>query len=159
MLPIRNILHPTDFSERSESAFQLASALARDYRAHLTILHVHQEPVMLFPEAIIPPRDDDHREELLQQLTALQVADPRVRVTHELAEGHPAAEILRVAETTQADLIVMGTHGRRGLKRLMMGSVAERVVENASCPVLTLKTPFPESVRETAVAVEEPALA
>jgi nucleotide-binding universal stress UspA family protein len=158
MLPLRNILHPTDFSERSEFAFHLASALARDYGAQLTILHVLQEPTVLFTEAIAPPRDDDHREELGRKLREIGACDPRLHVRHELVEGHPATEILRVAQATGADLIVMGTHGRRGLKRLIMGSVAAQVVQKAACPVLTVKTPFPEGAAEHE-PVEEPALA
>jgi nucleotide-binding universal stress UspA family protein len=63
-----------------------------------------------------------------------------------LTDGEPYAEILRVAEDDGCDLIVMGTHGRTGLRRLLMGSVAEQVLRQASCPVLTVKTPFPESV-------------
>lgn len=141
MLPIRNILHPTDFSDRSELALKLASALARDYQANLTILHVAQEPVVLFTEGIIPPPVDDHLQEVREQLANIEPTDPNVNVTRQLVEGNPAAEILRVADMTHADLIVMGTHGRRGLKRFLMGSVAEYVMERATCPVLTVKTP------------------
>ncbi len=141
MYPIRNILHPTDFSERSELALKLASALARDYNANLTILHVAQQPVVLFTEGIIPPPADDHLQEVRQQLQSIEPLHPVVNVTRQLVEGNAATEILHVAEMTQADLIVMATHGRRGLKRFLMGSVAEYVMERARCPVLTVKTP------------------
>lgn len=142
MLPIRNILHPTDFSERSEFALNMASALARDYNANLIILHVAQSPVILFTEGIIPPSPDEHLEEVRQQLSRVEPADPDVNVVHQLVEGNPASEILHVAEMMNVDLIVMGTHGRHGIKRLLMGSVAEYVMERAACPVLTVKTPF-----------------
>jgi len=145
MLPIRNILHPTDFSDRSELALKLASALARDYQANLTIVHVAQEPVILFTEGIIPPPQDDHLEEVREQLESIEPTDPNVNVTHHLVEGNPATEILRVADMTNADLIVLGTHGRRGIKRFLMGSVAEYVMERATCPVLTVRTP-PEAL-------------
>jgi len=98
LLAIRTVLHPTDFSERSEFAFRLACSLARGYGARLVVLHVAEPPM----------------------------------------------EILGVAEETKCDLIVMGTHGRTGLGRLLMGSVAEQVVRKATCPVLTVKTPQPQ---------------
>jgi nucleotide-binding universal stress UspA family protein len=154
MLPIRNILHPTDFSDRSELALKLASALARDYKANLTILHVAQEPVILFTEGIIPPPADDHLQEVREQLESIEPADPDVSVTHQLVEGNPATEILRVADMTNADLIVLGTHGRRGLKRFLMGSVAEYVMERATCPVLTVKTPAERGVPVPDVTME-----
>ena len=154
MLPIRNILHPTDFSDRSELALKLASALARDYEANLTILHVAQEPVILFTEGIIPPPQDDHLHEVRQQLESIEPTDPDVCVTHQLVEGNPATEILRVAEMTNADLIVLGTHGRRGIKRFLMGSVAEYVMERAMCPVLTVKTPAERGVPVPDVTLE-----
>ena len=155
MLPIYNILRPTDFSERSEFALNLASALARDYGANLTILHVAQEPVILFTEGVIPPQPEDHLHEVRQQLERVEPADPSVSVVHQLVEGNPATEILRVAEMTHADLIVMGTHGRRGLKRLLMGSVAEYVMERAGCPVLTVKTPVQAGMPSPDVTVRQ----
>ena len=155
MLPINNILHPTDFSDRSEFAFRLAAALARDYHASLVILHVVQEPVVLYTEGVMPSPPEDHVEEVRERLLSLQVRDGAPAVTHRLEEGNPATEILRVADLIPADLIVMGTHGRRGLKRLLMGSVAEYVLERATCPVLTVKTPFPEEKPVPSHAQEE----
>ena len=155
MLPIHNILHPTDFSDRSEFALNLASALARDYQANLTILHVAQEPVILFTEGVIPPLPEDHLHDVRQQLESLEPTDPDVNVVHQLVEGNPAAEILRVAEMMHADRIVMGTHGRRGLKRLVMGSVAEYVMERATCPVLSVKTPFQAGMPAPDVTVRD----
>jgi nucleotide-binding universal stress UspA family protein len=75
----------------------------------------------------------------------VQPSDPAVKIEHRLAEGDPAREILRVARETGCDLIVMGTHGWTGLGRLLMGSVAEQVVRKATCPVLTVKTPIPDT--------------
>jgi nucleotide-binding universal stress UspA family protein len=155
MLPINNILHPTDFSDRSEFAFRLATALARDYHANLVILHVVHEPVVLYTEGVIPAPPEDHLEEMRERLLQLQPPSQDVTVTHRLEEGNPATEILRVAGLIPADLIVMGTHGRRGLNRLLMGSVAEYVLERATCPVLTVKTPFPEEKPVHSVASAE----
>jgi nucleotide-binding universal stress UspA family protein len=85
-----------------------------------------------------------------EELQQFQVPDPNVPVDYRLEEGEPVSEILAVANQTSADLIVMGTHGRTGLGWLLMGSVAEQVVRQAPCPVLTVRTPF----HEAAPAVE-----
>ena len=71
-------------------------------------------------------------------------------------EGDPATQIVRVAQETRCDLIVLGTHGRTGLGRLLMGSVAEQVLRKAPCPVLTVKTPFPETSSAPGVPAREP---
>jgi nucleotide-binding universal stress UspA family protein len=152
MLSIRQILHPTDFSGPSDYAFRLACALARDYGAALIVLHVHHEPVAVFAEGgFVPPRPEDDAV-LRSQLEEIRCDDPTVVVSHRLVEGNPPEEILRSADELGADLIVMGTHGRRGLQRLLMGSVAEEVVRKATCPVLTVRMPFP---REREALVEE----
>lgn len=154
MLSIRSILHPTDFSEPSRSAFRLACSLARDSGAHLVALHVIPPPVMFTGEGVLlpppPAQDWDGMQERLQQLTSL---DPKVHLEHRLAQGDASSEILRAAMELQCDLIVMGTHGRTGLGRLLMGSVAEQVLRRAPCPVLTVKTP-PSSAAPNAEAVE-----
>ena len=142
MLSIHTILHPTDFSAQSEHAFQLACDLAADYDANLVIVHVVAAPIMFGDGAILPPTYDC-RDELQDKLLGLEVPDDRVGVVRRLEEGNPATEILQVAHVCQADLIVMGTHGRRGLTRLLMGSVAEEIVRQATCPVLTVSTPMP----------------
>jgi nucleotide-binding universal stress UspA family protein len=131
---IQKILHPTDFSESSGYAFQLACSLARDRGARLIVLHVM--PVPLVQEKRL------YREEMAEELNRLAARDGQIRVEHRLEEGDPATQILRVAQETGCDLIVLGSHGRTGLDRLLMGSVAEQVVRRASCPVLTVKAPF-----------------
>jgi nucleotide-binding universal stress UspA family protein len=137
MLPIRTILHPTDFSERARYALQLACALARDQGAHLTLLHVM--PVPLAQEKM------RYREEMEGELNRTEVPDPSVSVERRLEEGDPATQILGAAQEGGCDLIVLGTHGRTGLDRLLMGSVAEQVVRRAPCPVLTVRIPFPQA--------------
>jgi nucleotide-binding universal stress UspA family protein len=137
MLPIRTILHPTDFSENSKSAFRVARAVARDCGARLVLLHVVPLPVMLYgpaPEAYL-----DHVQDELEQIKAKA---PKTRVEHWLVEGDPVSEILSAAKESDCDLIVMGTHGRAGLGRLLTGSVAEQVLRKAPCPVLTVKVPL-----------------
>jgi nucleotide-binding universal stress UspA family protein len=146
MLPIHTILHPTDFSEHSEYAFRLACSLARDHNAHLLVMHVWTAPTaVVFGEVVPDLGAEDSYREAAEELHRRRPADSEVDVSYRLVEGDPAASILQIAKETCADLIVMGTHGRRGLRRLLMGSVAERVVRGAVCPVVTVKNPFPET--------------
>jgi nucleotide-binding universal stress UspA family protein len=146
MLSVQTILHPTDFSERSGYAFRLACSLARDRGARLIVLHVM--PVPLVQEKRL------YREEMAGELSRLGAPDARVRVEHRLEEGDAATQILRLAQETGCDLIVMGTHGRTGLGRLLMGSVAEQVLRLAACPVLTVRAPFAPSEPAGSPALE-----
>lgn len=143
MLPIHTILHPTDFSERSESAFQLACALTRDYGARLVVLHVAATVPPLASGEALPPDTESQRREAKDHLDRLEVRGADVRAERRLEEGEPVTEIFRVAQEIDASLIVLGTHGRTGLSRLLMGSVAEQVVRKSACPVLTVADPFP----------------
>jgi len=141
MLPIHTVLHPTDFSERSRHALRLAGALARDYGARLVVLHAELPPTVVYGEGALPLDPEITYREAREELNRLTVPDGDVRAERRFEEGDPAGTILRVARELPADLIVMGTHGRTGLARLLMGSVAEQVVRKASCPVLTVTTP------------------
>jgi nucleotide-binding universal stress UspA family protein len=142
MLAIRTILHPTDFSDRSTHAFHLACALARDYGARLVLLHVNQPPVAVYGEmGALPTEPVENQEALRKKLYQLKPTDPKIQVAYYFGDGNPAAEIVRTAEEVSCELIVMGTHGRTGLGRILMGSVAEQVLRKASCPVLTVKAP------------------
>lgn len=143
MLSIHRILHPTDFSEHCHPAFELACALARDYGAEVVVLHVAQLPLLMPVDGVLVPTPLDEAERASKQLEQVRTADPRVKVVHRLVEGDPAGEVLQAAGDLSVDLIVMGTHGRGGLSRLLMGSVAEAVLRKALCPVLTVRKPFP----------------
>jgi nucleotide-binding universal stress UspA family protein len=144
MLPIKTILHPTDFSEPSGHAFRLACSLARDYGARLVVTHIVPIPVYGTPEmGPMVPAPGIVEEEMRQALEAVQPSDPAIAVEHRLALGDAAGEIVSLAREVKADLIVMGTHGRSGVGRLLLGSVAEAVLRRAPCPVLTLKMPVP----------------
>jgi nucleotide-binding universal stress UspA family protein len=156
MLAIRSILHPTDFSERSQAAFQMACSLARDYGVPMTLMHAVPSPTVMYGEGMIPPLPEGYVQEQREKLYSIQAPDPTIRMKYNLAEGDPATEILRVAREMDCDLIVLGTHGRTGLNRLLMGSVAELVMRKAPCPVLTMKTPFP-GLQTTAATVKETA--
>jgi nucleotide-binding universal stress UspA family protein len=145
MLPVHTILHPTDFSERSRHAFGLACSLARDYGARLVLLHVIPTPIIGFGEGVIPPEPEEVEAEGREQLARLQPPGANVRAERRLIEGDPVEVILRVAQEIDASLIVMGTHGRTGLGRILMGSVAEQILRRADCPVLTVKAPFTDT--------------
>jgi nucleotide-binding universal stress UspA family protein len=141
MFKNRLILCPTDFSPAAAAAFDLACGLARDHEASVTVLHVARPPVSVVEvaESLKP----GFREALQAQLHALRPPDSTVPVTHLLMDGDPAENILDTARGLPCDLIVMGTHGRSGLGRLVLGSVAEAVLRAAPCPVLTVKAPAP----------------
>jgi nucleotide-binding universal stress UspA family protein len=160
MSPIRTILHPTDFSEPSQNAFRFACALARDYNASLILMHVSGPPVVIGEGIVVPEFNTYLEQQLYQRLCAIRPDEPKVRVAYRMSEGDPAAEILRAIRETGSDLVVMGTHGRTWIGRLVMGSVAQEVVRKAPCPVLTVKTPLPAAeaaVASTPVAAVEPA--
>jgi len=140
MLPLATILHPTDFSEHSEFAFRLACALARDYNARLILLHVLPPPIVIYAGGPIPAEPWPSIEEVKEKLRQLAKQAHRVRVESTVMEGDAVDMILRAAEETNSDVIVMGTHGRAALVRLLMGSVAESVLRKARCPVLSVKS-------------------
>jgi nucleotide-binding universal stress UspA family protein len=143
MLAIHTVLHATDFSRNASGAFQLACALAHDYGARLVLLHVTAPPVGMYGDAVCDPEPPNYQEPCHAALQRLQPGDLGIPVDRRVAEGDAPTEILRVAADIKADIIVMGTHGRTGVGRLVRGSVAETVVRSAPCPVLTVKPPLP----------------
>jgi nucleotide-binding universal stress UspA family protein len=155
MLPIRSILVPTDFSDHSRAALHLAAALARDHNAHMIVLHVRENPVAPFmPYGKAPPQHETEQTVLNDQFVDFKLANQPLQAEYVVVSGVPAEEIVRAAVERQCDLIVMATHGRTGLGRLMLGSVAEEVMRMAPCGVLTLKQPLPAA--ETLQAGPEP---
>lgn len=145
MLSITKILHPTDYSEASGPAFRVACSLARDFDAQLVICHVSPPPLSAVESGVLVEIPTGEAEEMRAKLEAVKPDNPRLRVTHKLLRGDPAAEIVRYAGESGADLIVVGTHGRGGVSRLLMGSVAEHVLRKAPCPVVTVRGPVPKS--------------
>jgi nucleotide-binding universal stress UspA family protein len=157
MFPIRTILHATDFSEQSQHAFAAACSLARDHGSRLVVLYVrapsaagYGEMGPIVADPVWTPAD------VKAALDALHPPDPGVEVEYRVAEGEPAAEVVRLARVLAANLIVMGTHGRTGLGRLLLGSVAEAVLRRAPCPVLTVRAPFSVGAAGVAATAEEP---
>lgn len=143
----RVILHPTDFSACSEHAFRIASDLAGLHGATLIVLHVAETlgpENVTYGEVISQLEPEGYRQRLTRELRQVSpAAGSGITVRHILAEGDPAVEIERIAAEEQCDLIVMGTHGRTGLSRLLLGSIAEHVIRHVSCPVLTVRTATP----------------
>lgn len=142
----RRILHPSDFSPASGAAFKKAIDMAKASRAELLIAHVINPIVPIAGEGYLSPKMyDDLRASTqawaskeLDKLLA-KAKKSGVRVKGLLAEGPAHEEIVRIAKRKRADLVVVGTHGRSGLAKLFLGSVAGRVVAAAPCPVLTVR--------------------
>ena len=146
MARFRTILVPTDFSDCSEAALRVALDLAGTLGAKLRLLHVYPAPALLFDPYGIQPAEPilleapkAARQRLEREIEA--VSGDGVEIDGEVREGVPAAQIVEEAREWGADLIVMGTHGHTGLEHVLLGSVAERTVRQAPCPVLTVRQP------------------
>ncbi len=144
MLDIRIVLHPHDFSATPSAALEVACVLARDYEAELILAHVVEPAFVTTVDGVPHPIPSGLAAGALDRLKAIQLPAPVAAVRHVVAVGMPVEEILRVAIAEKADLIVMGTHGRTGLARLGMGSVAEGVLRQAACPVVIVRNLPPD---------------
>ncbi len=151
MLPFKKILCPTDFSEPALTALKRAEELARHFSAELWVVHVvppvpghlagADPPVApSFDVPLFPQELAIYAEKVLKELVSHQVS-PEVRTRDRVTTGEAASEILRIALEEHADLIVIASHGQTGWRRLVFGSVAEKVVRQATCPVLTIMAP------------------
>jgi nucleotide-binding universal stress UspA family protein len=145
MKPIKKILVPLDFSAESMHALELATDLAKRYEATLDLVYVYQTIAYALPDGyvLITP---DQLTELLAQFENRLAAAKRsalaagvTQVESEIVDGYPISVILQRQEQKGHDLIVMGTHGRTGIKRIVLGSVAENVLRSAKCPVLLVR--------------------
>jgi nucleotide-binding universal stress UspA family protein len=149
MQPFGTILFAADFSENSKEAFLAACSVAVENQSRIVVLHVAepefvpeepvyygQQAVQFFPREPIRAR----HEALEQKMREVYVADRRLELEYQLREGDAAVEILREARQVGSELIVVGTHGRTGLRRLLAGSVATAVLHGAPCPVLALRS-------------------
>jgi nucleotide-binding universal stress UspA family protein len=145
MKRIRQVLYATDFSPASRRALDTALALARVQHAKLTILHV-LAPVAVVPEQYLDAVTMDRLQKQARQWSTRQLGSLATRAKKAgvkasilLREGDAVDQIVRASRSTKSDLIVMGTHGRRGWQKFFLGSVAERVVATAACPVVTVR--------------------
>lgn len=145
MLQIQRILAPVDFSEHASCALTYAREMAATYDARLDVLHVIEEPT--FPAMYSSLMHElygelpDVNQEALRALQALlaRAGGPDVETGLHVEKGDAARRILEGIETLNADLVVMSSHGLTGLQHLVLGSVAEKVVRLATCPVLVVK--------------------
>ena len=146
MSTMRRILFASDFSKGSRKALTTAMAMAKANRATLTVLHVIVPFIPIVPEQYIDTKTWEQidlqarrwsRRQLDKSMERVKAAG--IRAVGLLLEGDPAQQIIRAVRSTRADLLVVGTHGRTGLTRFFVGSVAARVVATASCPVVTVR--------------------
>jgi nucleotide-binding universal stress UspA family protein len=138
VLSVKKILIPTDFSEQSDRAFDTACTLFAEPGVEMIVMHVVPLAALMYCDP-----SESYLDNLFQKLKQIQTKNPKNCVRHLLVEGNVAATILREAKDMNCDAIVMGTHGRTGVNRFIIGSVAEAVVRKATCPVVTVKTPVP----------------
>jgi nucleotide-binding universal stress UspA family protein len=148
-MKFRKILFPTDFSTKGDEALRYAETLARAGDAVLLIAHVQEPPIAYGEGSFYYGVPNPGEKEVREMLAKIKPHDAKVKYEYRFAEGEPAAEIVTLAKQEAADLIVMSSHGRTGLNRLLMGSVAEVVMRRAPCPVLIVK-PAAAEVAETA---------
>jgi nucleotide-binding universal stress UspA family protein len=162
MIEIRRILCPTDFSDYSRHALDHAVAIARWYTSTITVLHVFSAlPVAAYApgmpgfESIVLTRAD--RDQLLVEMTRLIETEsaPGITIEAVIREGSTAGEILSQAADLKADLLIMGTHGRSGFERFLLGSITEKVLRKANCPVLTVPRRHPDAVPATPVLFKQ----
>jgi nucleotide-binding universal stress UspA family protein len=141
------ILIPVDLSEGSRALIDYAIQLAKPFSSALEVIHAWEPPQYVAPDLLVasPGWNSQSLEKVavdaatkeLNELVA-KVTGASVPIQHRVVVGEATSTILRVAEEGKHDLIIMGTHGRRGLPRLLLGSVAQKIVARAHCPVLTL---------------------
>jgi nucleotide-binding universal stress UspA family protein len=150
-IEIKKILCAVDFSDTSENALDYAVSFAAALKAQLEVLHALELPFLpSYSTSAIEDMDGlvgRVKEECSKRLAALVEKHRRgyAGVTHRVVVGTPAMEIIAAAKEGKFDLVVVGTQGRTGLKHMFIGSVAEKVVRKAPCPVLTVKKPGEES--------------
>ena len=144
MISLKSILVPTDFSDCSDAALKYGREFARTFGATLHLLHVVHDPYSQpwAAEAFPTPLGDlleQWQEQARARIAALVPEEERVQVRLAVLVGSPFFEIVRYAQEQKIDLVVIGTHGRGPIGHMLLGSVAERVVRKAPCPVLTVR--------------------
>jgi universal stress protein A len=152
-MPQPIILVPTDFSTASDAALPHAEVLAKQKSASLLILHVEEPPLAYGGGELYYGLPEPSSERILKMLEDVKPSDPSIPCTHRLTMGDPAGEIVRIAAEEGAEMIVLGTHGRSGMTRMLMGSVAEAVVRRAPCPVLVYRAAAETLVGRKAEAI------
>ena len=144
-IEVERILVPVDFSDNARAVLDWAAHLAEEHKASVLLLHAYHLPVEFqqLEGAYLPPDFwSNVKSEAEQSLSryAAELREKGLEVETLVREGYPASVIVDEAEAQNANLVVIGTHGLSGLKHMLLGSIAERVVQKAPCPVLTVKT-------------------
>jgi nucleotide-binding universal stress UspA family protein len=145
MKPFKNILVPTEFSAHADEALRVAGDLAQRYDAAITIVHAYEPLAYSVPDGFVLLNPQQHADvltefsKLLAAAKSTALAAGARKVESEQLQGIAASEIVEHARAGGFDLIVMGTHGRTGISHALLGSVAERVLRRAPCPVLVVK--------------------
>jgi nucleotide-binding universal stress UspA family protein len=151
---IRHILVPHDFSDGAEYALAYAFVLSEKFDARVTVVHAYEVPTSGYPDAFITRSEFSAAIERNNAASLAEVKaralKAKVNVETSLRRGVPWVTITEAANELKTDLIVMGTHGRRGVARMLLGSVAEKVVRTAPCPVLTVHLPDGENAGTSA---------
>lgn len=154
MITLQKILVPTDFSDLSQQALEFALSLADSFRAKLYLIHVWELPMTgsllppePYPESVLTEEQAAGEAHLTKVVNELKTSGFDVEPV--FVFGKPYMEIVKAATDLDADLIVLASHGRSGVSHLLLGSVAEKVVRLAPCPVFTVKSPLP-AVRRAA---------
>lgn len=141
---IEKILVPTDFSPSSKAAVDYAAAIAKQFHAELVLIHVIESPAYSVTDTLVVVNHEAALKttaEALMDNLRQECREKGFSVSGRVVTGTPYREIIKEAEEKQVDLIAIGTHGRTGVERLLLGSVAEKVVRLAAVPVLTIHSP------------------
>lgn len=153
MISFKNILLPTDFSGNAKPAQDYACELTDQFDSRLHVLSVVQDAALVLPETgmfLTIPLPSIHEIIEAAESSLRDLLEPQWQSSHDVclkvAVGTPYVEIVRYAEENKIDLIVLGTHGRTGLQHVLLGSVAERVLRQATCPVLTIRSAKPAEI-------------
>ena len=154
MFPVSLILCPVDFSPPSYHAFELGYALARDFGARLVVLHVVSSTIVTNSEQAISRTKDEQFQTALLTLNGLKAPDARFHFERQIAHGDAAEVILNAIDKFDADIVVIATTGKSGSNRLLLGSVAERLLREARCPVLTFKGARRPGLKQSAEAID-----
>ncbi len=139
MVSLKVIVHPTDFSEPAAQAHAVACDLAREYKAKLIVLHVAAKPVVSYIEKATELSPEEFQKKLWETLQWPRECEKDVDVVHRVEEGGAVGKIVDVAREVGADLIVMGTHGRRGLLSWFSTNVTDQVMRTGPCSVLIVR--------------------
>lgn len=139
---IGTILVPVDFSECGQTAVRYALGMAAQFEAEVTLVHVVEQIIYpgdwMYPPLAMSDFAAEKREQVLEKMKGL-VKDPSAKVNYVVRVGRAWQEVTEMAKETNADLLVIATHGYTGLKHVLLGSVAEKIIRHAPCPVLTVR--------------------